>query len=204
MFIGPCIIVIVEEWKTNLMSPAILFHFLCAQHVSDINISIIRSLRLCCSFCRLKPANEHHPKPAAPNLQHTTNWEQDDGCGNSTTQSQAPDDGYTNVRNMCWAHKKWNKIASDIKLVFHSSTIYLCICWTIKCFISEQYMDVVTQQALHGPIHKPRSQLELQYTDQGLYSSSLSATHTLTHTVCYTQHQYITLWQQTNSISKYI
>ena len=25
-----------------------LFHFLCAQHVSDINISIIRSLRLFC------------------------------------------------------------------------------------------------------------------------------------------------------------
>jgi len=24
----------------------------------------------------------------------------------------------------CWAHKKWNKIASDIKLVFHSSTIW--------------------------------------------------------------------------------
>ena len=37
MFIGPCIIVIVDEWKTNLMSLAILFHFLCAQHVSDIN-----------------------------------------------------------------------------------------------------------------------------------------------------------------------
>ena len=50
MFIGPCIVVIVEEWKTNLMSLAILFHFLCAQHVSDINISIIRSLRL---FCRI-------------------------------------------------------------------------------------------------------------------------------------------------------
>jgi len=29
------------------MSLAILFHFLCAQHVSDINIPIIRSLRLC-------------------------------------------------------------------------------------------------------------------------------------------------------------
>ena len=25
----------------------------------------------------------------------------------------------------CWAHKKWNKIASDIKLVFYSSTITL-------------------------------------------------------------------------------
>jgi len=41
MFIGPCITVIVEERKTNLMSLGILFHFLCAQHVSDINISII-------------------------------------------------------------------------------------------------------------------------------------------------------------------
>ena len=39
-----------DSWriKTNLMSHAILFHFLCAQHVSDINISIIRSLRLFC------------------------------------------------------------------------------------------------------------------------------------------------------------
>jgi len=29
------------------MSLAILFHLLCAQHVSDINISIFRSLRPC-------------------------------------------------------------------------------------------------------------------------------------------------------------
>ena len=28
----------------------------------------------------------------------------------------------------CWAHNKWNKITSDIKLVFHSSTcIFLCL-----------------------------------------------------------------------------
>ena len=47
MFIGPCIIAIVDEWKTNLMSLVNLFHLLCAQHVSDINISIFRSLRLC-------------------------------------------------------------------------------------------------------------------------------------------------------------
>ena len=47
MFIGPCIIAIVDEWKTNLMSLAILFHLLWPQHVSDINISIFRSLRLC-------------------------------------------------------------------------------------------------------------------------------------------------------------
>ena len=145
-----------DEWKTYLMSLAILFRLLCAQHVSDINISIFRSLRLCCwvttsvvlfsvrcvleIWCGNKSSstqrtenkttdvvtqqhsrkllkmdilmsetcwahkislqNEHHPKPAAPNLQHTTNWQQDDRCGNSTTQSQAPEDGYINVRNM--------------------------------------------------------------------------------------------------------
>ena len=42
----------------------------------------------------------HHSNPAAPNLQHTTNRRQNDGCGNSTAESQAPDDGYINVRNM--------------------------------------------------------------------------------------------------------
>ena len=121
--------ILVKEWKTNLMSLAILFHFLCAQHVSDINISIIRSLRLCCwittsvvffsvrcvleIWCgwfwvvfvlqaetRFSLQHGHYSNPATPNLQHTTNWEQDDRCGNSTTQSQAPDDGYINVRNM--------------------------------------------------------------------------------------------------------
>ena len=42
-FIGLCIIVIAEEKKTNLMSLAILFHFLCAQHVSDINVSVLQA-----------------------------------------------------------------------------------------------------------------------------------------------------------------
>ena len=35
------------------MSLAILLYFLCAQHVSDINTSIIRSLRLCCRITTL-------------------------------------------------------------------------------------------------------------------------------------------------------
>ena len=138
MFIGPCIIAIVDEWKTNLMSLAILFHLLCAQPVSDINISIIRSLRLCswittsvvlfwvrcvleiwCGWFWVVPVLQatgwslqqlqatgwslqhgHYSNPATPNLQHTTNWVQDDRCGNSSTQLQAPEDGYINVRYM--------------------------------------------------------------------------------------------------------
>jgi len=42
----------------------------------------------------------HYSNPAAPNFQHTKNREQNDQCGNSTAQSQAPDDGYINIRNM--------------------------------------------------------------------------------------------------------
>ena len=107
MFIGTCIIAIVDEWKTNLMSLAILFHLLCAQHVSDINISIIRNLRLCwwittsvVLFCK-------------------------DGCfGISVTLRCVVVCVWCDVFLCFWAHNKWNKIASDIKLVFHSSATF--------------------------------------------------------------------------------
>ena len=42
----------------------------------------------------------------------------------------------------CWAHKKWNKIASDIKLVFHSSSEHLFLpsfsfqFWPLLCGVS--------------------------------------------------------------------
>jgi len=42
---------IAEELKTNLMYLLILFFFLCTQNVSEINTSIIRSLRPHWSFC---------------------------------------------------------------------------------------------------------------------------------------------------------
>jgi len=42
----------------------------------------------------------YHSNPTTPKLQHTSHQEQYDQCGNSTAQSQAPDDRYINVRNM--------------------------------------------------------------------------------------------------------
>ena len=42
----------------------------------------------------------YHSNPATPKLQHTSTQEQYDQCVNSTEYSQAPDDGYINVRNM--------------------------------------------------------------------------------------------------------
>ena len=42
----------------------------------------------------------YHSNPTTPKLQHTSNQEQYDQYGNSKEYSQAPDDGYINVRNM--------------------------------------------------------------------------------------------------------
>ena len=120
------------------MSLAILFNFLCAQHVSDINIPIIRSLRLCCWVLVL----------------------QDSACKTSTTQqephqisnTQRTENKTTDVviqqhsrkllmmgilmSETCWAHNTWNRIASDIKLVFHSSAVQRKTCqhW-VACFL---------------------------------------------------------------------
>jgi len=92
------------------MSLAILFHFLCAQHVSDINIS-----RLACNT-DTTPTQPHRNSNTHRNKNNTTNV---------VIQQH--------IRKLlmldilmpvtCWEHKKWNKIASDIQLVFYSSTI---------------------------------------------------------------------------------
>ena len=112
MFIGPCIIVIVEEWNNNLMSLGILFQFLSVHHVSDINISIIRSLRLCCWI-------------TTSVVLFSVRCVLEVWCGWFWVVLLMMD---ILMSETCWAHKKWNKIASDIKLVFHSSpNIHVCL-----------------------------------------------------------------------------
>ena len=120
------------------MSLAILFHFLCAQHVSDINLSIIKSLRLCCSIttsvflfsvrCVLDSCASAWNTSTTKNQPHQISNPQ-------RTEKKLTDVGIQQhshkllkmdilMSETCWAHKKWNKIPSDIELVFHSSTMY--------------------------------------------------------------------------------
>ena len=71
-----------------------------------------------CSFCRLQPAKWTPPKTS---------------CTKAPTYNELTRPIQQHSRKLlmmailmsetCWAHKKWNKITSDIKLVFHSSTI---------------------------------------------------------------------------------
>ena len=68
----------------------ILFHLLCAQHVSDINISIM--------FRTLIYPSRSPPSRRLLKMDIL-------------------------MSETCWAHNNWKKITSDIKFVFHSSTI---------------------------------------------------------------------------------
>jgi len=129
---------------------AILFHFLCAQYVSDINISKIKSLRLFCWITTLvvlflilcvlefrcgwvRVVSVLQAETSACNTD-TTPTQPHRNCNTHRTKNST-----TNVviqqysrkllimdilmSETCWAHKKWNKIASDINLVSLSSTI---------------------------------------------------------------------------------
>jgi len=170
------------------MSLAVLFHFLYTQHISGINISIIRSLRQCCCittsevlFCRdggfsvsvnvwclsITPwrllwfagwmsrakineqlYNKHFEYAATwprlwtsilqiidSNLQGEMDKHHKFTLTlNPPTLQNKPTDVVIQQHNRkflmmailmsetCRVYKKWNKIASDIKLVFYSST----------------------------------------------------------------------------------
>ena len=131
---------------------AILFHFLCAKHVSDINISITRSLRLFCWITTLVVLFLVRCV-----LEFRCGWVgvvsvlQAGSCASACNTDTTPTHPHRNsnthrtknnmtnvviqqnsrkllmidilMSETCWAHKKWNKIASDIKLVFYSSII---------------------------------------------------------------------------------
>jgi len=132
------------------MSLAILFHFWCAQHVSDINISIIRSLQLFCWITTLVVLflvrcvlEFRWGWVGVVSVLQAEAW----ACNTDTTPAQPHRNSKThrtknNTTNVviqqnsrkllmmdilmyetCWAHKKWNKIASDKNLVFYSSTV---------------------------------------------------------------------------------
>jgi len=131
------------------MSLATLFHFLRAQHVSDINTSIVRSLRLCCwittavvlfsvrcvleiwcgwvrvvsvlqAEAQLQPATRTPLKPCrTKSPQRTENKTADAVIQQNSRKLLTMDVLMSETR---WAHM-WNKLASDIKLVFYSSTI---------------------------------------------------------------------------------
>ena len=152
------------------MSLAILFHFLCAQHVSDINISIIRSLRLFCWITTLVVlflvrcvlefrcgwvgvVSVLQAEASCVGVSVWLGWSGIrvagwTACNTDSTPTQPHRNSNThrtknNTTNVviqqnsrkllmmdilmsktCWALKIWNKIASYMKLVFYSSTVW--------------------------------------------------------------------------------
>jgi len=78
VFIGPCIVVIVEEQKTNVMS---LFYF--TSYVLNMFRTLIYPSSGACDYSVELP-HGYHSNPTTPKLQYTSNQEEYDQCGNST------------------------------------------------------------------------------------------------------------------------
>jgi len=89
------------------MSLAILFHFLCA-HVEHIRSEA----------CNTDTTQTQRHQ--ITNTQRTENKMIDVVIQQHSRKLLMMD---ILMSETCWAHKKWNKIASDIKLVFYSSTL---------------------------------------------------------------------------------
>jgi len=92
---------LVENKRPTWYHLLFLFHFLCAQHVSEINISII-----CVAGWSLQ--HEYHSKPTTPKHQHTSNQEH---TTNVVIQQNSRKLLMMDIlmSETCWAHKKWNK-----------------------------------------------------------------------------------------------
>jgi len=140
-----------DSWriKGQLDVTAILFHFLCAQHVSDINISIIRSFRLFCWITILVVFLVRCVLEFRCGWVGVVSVLHAEACNTDTTPTQPhgnsnihrTKNNTTNVviqlnsrkllmmdilmSETCWAHKKWNKKTSYIKLVFYYSAMLI-------------------------------------------------------------------------------
>jgi len=87
----------------------------------------------------------YHSNPTTPKLQYTLTQEQYDQCGNSTESRRLLMMDIL-MSETCWAHKKWNKLASDIKLVFYTSTIIS----TYPCNNIDIYCRFYMQPQIHA------------------------------------------------------
>ena len=149
------------------MSLAILFHFLHTQHVSDINISIIRSLQLCCWITTLVVLFSFRCVSNLTDTMQTQPHQNSDTQRNKNKTTNVVIQQHSRkllmmdilMSEICWVHKKWNKIASDIKLVFYPSVeaILCTICSTTtatRMWIGLQNRQWALQTYWHNSLTK--------------------------------------------------
>ena len=136
--IGPCIIAIVTNERPTWCH--LIFYF--TYYVLNMFSTLIYPSSGACdcvdelphrSFCRLQPAKRTPPKTSrtkSSNTQRTENKTTDVVIHQHSRKLLKMD---ILMSKTCWAHNKWNKIASDIKLAFHSSTVSVVRCLVTGC-----------------------------------------------------------------------
>ena len=120
------------------MSPFIKFYF-----TSSTLNTLVPSYWYPC--CRLQPATRI---PIQPNHTETPTHRNKNNTTNVVIEQNSRQLLMMDIlmSETCWAHKKWNKIASGIKLVFYSSTVcnerlenYRTVWRSIICAIRSEF-----------------------------------------------------------------
>ena len=134
MFIGPCIIATVDEWKTNLIINKALNTKQPKKNTTHKRTQWLQSIiesgqnQLKYTYQLQQGDKTHHTRHTTTHCKVTLMLNHP-SLQNKTTDVVIHQHSRKLLKmdilmsEICWAHNKWNKIASAINLVFHSSTI---------------------------------------------------------------------------------
>ena len=121
MLIGLCIIAIVDEWKTNTTHKRTQW----SQSIIDSGQNQLKY-----TYQLQQGDKTHHTKHTTTHRTVTLMLKHP-SLQNKTTDVVIHQHSRKLLKmdilmpETCWVHNKWNKIASDIKLVFHSSIMHV-------------------------------------------------------------------------------
>jgi len=123
------------------MSLAILFHLLCVQHVQHVGVVSVLQASACNTDTT--PTQPYRNSNTYRNKNNTTNMVIQQNSRKLLMMDIL-------MPETCWTHKKWNKIASDIKLVFYFSNITQAFIkrsryvWYFHTQIWPNYCNIIT------------------------------------------------------------
>ena len=117
------IYLLVENKRSTWSHLLFLFHFLYAQQISDINISIIRSLWLSCWIC-FSLQHRYHSNPTTPKHQHTSKQEHTTNVVIQQNSRKLLMMDILISETYC-AHKKWirNSKWHEVCLLFSTNSV---------------------------------------------------------------------------------
>ena len=131
---------VVEKYALSSAWKFVYFFSHWELHFLIFSGSRLASILLCFSL-----QHGYHSNPTTPKLQHTSNQEQYDQCGNSTELSQVSDDGYINVRNIQFqVTSSWSFILQLSKINVYITRLVILSMRLVSMMLSLVYQRVLS------------------------------------------------------------